>query len=578
MLLTGILIGWLLFSGGSDEKADMHDHSTEFAKEATWTCSMHPQIRQNEPGDCPICGMDLIPVGDDSGERDAMAIRMSETAMQLANVRTAIVGKKEPVKEIRLNGKVETDERLLFTQSSHIPGRIEKLMVNFTGDYVTEGQVIANMYSPELVTAQEELFEAWKIKKTQPELFAAAVEKLKNWKLSEAQINNILNSGKPRDSFPVLADVSGYVTQKMVNSGDYIRKGKGLYRIADLSSVWVFFDVYESDLPWIRRGNNITFTIAALPGKNFSGVIDYIDPVIDPGTRVAKARVSVKNNNQLLKPQMFASGLVKATLTDRGEALIVPKTAVMWTGERSLVYVKQTSADAVHFLMREVTLGPALGDSYIIAQGLEAEEEIAVHGTFSIDAAAQLAGKPSMMNPEGGVSMTGHDHGGQGAMQEMPGSAPRENVPISEKAQYVLEPLYNNYFDLKNHLVNDNFGRAVQAGKELRRTLGQVDMGLFKGEAQNIWMNNAAKLSNGLEHVHHYQTIEELRKAFQDISDAMIIMAQAFRPGSETIYVQHCPMADSNKGADWLSKEKDIRNPYYGASMLTCGEVTSTIE
>jgi Cu(I)/Ag(I) efflux system membrane fusion protein len=118
----------------------------------------------------------------------------------------------------------------------------------------------------------------------------------------------------------------------------------------------------------------------------------------------------------------------------------------------------------------------------------------------------------------------------------------------------------------------------VQAGKELRRTLGQVDMGLFSGAARTVWMNNENKLSDALEHVHHFQTIEELRNAFQNISDAMITIAQAFRPGSETMYVQHCPMADSNKGADWLSKEKEIRNPYYGASMLTCGEVTSTIE
>lgn len=577
-LLTGFLIGWLLFGGGSEKSADMHDHGAESAKETTWTCSMHPQIRQGEPGDCPICGMDLIPVEDDSGESQAMAIRMSETAMKLADVRTAVVQKSEPVKEIRLNGKVEADERLLFTQASHIPGRIEKLTVNFTGEYVSDGQVIAYMYSPELVTAQEEIFEAQKIKDTQPELFAAAREKLKNWKLTDAQIDEILNSAKPKESFPVLADVSGYVTQKMVNPGDYIQKGKGLYRIADLSSVWLLFDVYESDLPWIKKGDQVDFTISSLPGDIFSGTISYIDPVIDPRTRVAKARVEVKNPNQKLKPEMFASGLVKAVLPGHFDALVVPKTAVMWTGKRSLVYVKQISDDGVHFLMREVTLGPALGDSYIIVQGLQAGEEIAVNGTFSIDAAAQLAGKPSMMNPEGGVVMTGHDHGGHGAMQEAPKTPAQEKVSISDKAQKALQTLFTSYFDLKNHLVNDDFEQAVASGKAMRSALDKIDMALFSGAAHTIWMENQTKLSDGLEHIHHFQTIEELRKAFQGISNAMITMAEAFGAINGAMYVQYCPMADSDRGADWLSREKEIRNPYFGASMLKCGEVTKMIE
>ncbi|MCA1758700.1 MAG: efflux RND transporter periplasmic adaptor subunit, partial [Bacteroidales bacterium] len=228
-LVVGLLAGWLIFGGSGSVKTHgiaSQLVNTEINGETVWTCSMHPQIRQNEPGDCPICGMDLIPLEDETdSDIDPMAISMSPTAMQLANVSTAIVGSTDPVKSVRLNGKVQSDERLVYSQSSHIPGRVEKLMVNFTGEFVKKGQVIAAVYSPDLVTAQEELFEAQKIKESQPQLFNAAKEKLKNWKLSEGQIEQILQSEAAMETFDVQADVSGYVTKKMVNPGDYIRRG-----------------------------------------------------------------------------------------------------------------------------------------------------------------------------------------------------------------------------------------------------------------------------------------------------------------------------------------------------------------
>ena len=195
-LILGLLFGWLLFGGSENNNVDEHQHTDEMAGETIWTCSMHPQIRKNEAGACPICGMDLIPLEEDNNsELDPMAISMSQTAMQIANVSTEIVSKMKPIKSLRLNGKVQADERSVYSQSSHIPGRIERLMVNFTGEYVNKGQVIASIYSPELVTAQEELFEARKVVETQPQLFNAAKEKLKNWKLSDKQITQILESG-----------------------------------------------------------------------------------------------------------------------------------------------------------------------------------------------------------------------------------------------------------------------------------------------------------------------------------------------------------------------------------------------
>ena len=573
-LIIGVLIGWLIFGGSNSNSTTEHQHTTNADKENIWTCSMHPQIRQGEPGDCPICGMDLIPLESDPNEElNPMAVSMSPTAMQLAQVQTLLVGKGNVTKSIQLNGKVQADERLLHTQSSHVSGRIEELAVTFTGDFVSKGQIIARLYSPKLVTAQEELLEAQKIATTQPALFKAAKEKLKKWKLTEKQIDQVLSTGQAIESFPILADVSGYVTEKMVNLGDYVRQGEPIYQIADLSKVWVLFDMYETDMGFINKGDDVKYTIQSIPGKTFNGKISYIDPVIDPKTRVAKARVERSNTDLQLKPEMFASGIVEAITSTKKQSLTVPKSAVMWTGTRSVVYVMQTSAQGVSFVMREVTLGLELGGSYVIESGLEAGEKIAVHGTFSIDAAAQLAGKPSMMNPEGGVAMTGHNHGGanNSPMEKVPSTI--EKISLSTSAKKSIEPLFESYFSFKTALASDDFEKAKQSGLGLKSALAKVDMNLFKGNAHDVWMELSSSLKSSLQHIEHQEKITSLRESFIHISNGMIAIAESFEANSSPIYIQHCPMANSDKGADWLSRAKEIRNPYFGESMLTCGSV-----
>ncbi len=600
-LVLGLLFGWLLFGGSENNKTDEHQHTEEeIAGETIWTCSMHPQIRQNEPGDCPICGMDLIPLGDDNdSELDPMVISMSPTAMQLANVSTAVVGKTKPIKLLKLNGKVEADERSVYSQSSHIPGRIERLMVNFTGENVNQGQVIASIYSPDLVNAQEELFEARKIVETQPQLFDAAKEKLKNWKLSDKQIVQILESGIVKEELPIHADVSGYVTEKMVNLGDYVNKGKALYQIANLYNIWVLFDVYESDMAWGKKDDEVSFTIPSLPGETFKGRISYIDPVINPMTRVAKARVEINNKGLKLKPEMFVSGTVEAKLPIKSDAIVVPKTAVMWTGQRSVVYVKNTSAKGVNFMMREVTLGPGLGNGFVVNKGLDEGDEIAINGTFSIDAAAQLAGKPSMMNPEGGPAMTGHNHGGMdmGKKDQMEGKMnPKESMDHSEMPDETdhsrmekrlqvsktfkgqLEKVFENYLDLKDALVKDEAAAAKKGVDKLLATLKKVDMKLLTDhEAHNHWMTISKEIKSSTEAIGKTSDIEKQRGHFKHLSAHLSKGVRLFGVDKE-VYEQFCPMADNNQGAYWLSLEKIINNPYMGSKMLTCGSTESTIK
>jgi Cu(I)/Ag(I) efflux system membrane fusion protein len=356
-----------------------------------------------QPGKCPICGMELIPlVQTVTSSIDPDAIHMSKEATELADVLTSKVTSQKPVKEVRLYGKVQADERLFQNQTAHVPGRIEKLYINFTGESVVKGELLAEIYSPELINAQQELLETVKTKLLQPELYEASKEKLRQLKLTDEQITNIENSGVVQNNFKVVSNTAGTVTDRLVNTGDHVSQGSVLLEIADLSKVWVMFDAYESDLQFLHKDEKISFTIQALPGIDFTGNIIFIDPVIDPVTRVAKVRVETGNQSGKLKPEMFATGIVSSTLTEYADKVVVPKSAVLWTGKRSVVYVKQQGSDEPVFKIREVELGPMLGESYVIMKGLSAGEEIVTNGTFSVDAAAQLEGKPSMMNPIGG--------------------------------------------------------------------------------------------------------------------------------------------------------------------------------
>ncbi len=436
ILLAGLFLGWLLFSGGNrkqspqqtDAVEEAHDHEAE---STIWTCSMHPQIRMDEPGDCPLCGMDLIPLqttGTGDASIDPDAIQLSAEAAALANVQTTVVSRQNPVKEVQLYGTIQVDERLSQSQTSHVSGRIEKLFVTFTGESVRRGQPIASIYSPELLSAQQELIEAVKMQDLQPALLQAVREKLRLWKLTDAQIARIEQSGEVSPLIDVVATTGGIVIAKNVNQGDYVNTGTVLFDVANLSQVWAVFDAYESDLPFLKVGDRLEYTLQSLPGKTFSGRISFINPILDPSTRTAKVRVETANPRMELKPEMYANALIDAPLKQYNNEVVIPKSAILWTGKRSIVYVKQPDTEIPAFLLREVELGPSLGDAYVVLSGISEGDEIVTNGAFTIDASAQLAGKRSMMNDEAGRAVTGHEghtmNGSSPANSASSGSAP----------------------------------------------------------------------------------------------------------------------------------------------------------
>lgn len=399
MLAAGLLLGILLRSCVSCGGNAANEEGGEEG-DAVWTCSMDPQVKQPNPGKCPKCGMDLIKMEKGmtpSSDIDPDAVMFSDEAMALANVETTIVGAPTGDKEIRLFGKIEPDQRQQQSQSAYVGGRIERLCINAVGDNVAKGQTLAVIYSPELYTAEQELVSA--LATSQQVLIDAATEKLRLLNIPQSQIDEVISTRKASPYVQLKANTSGTVVKKMVEQGDYVRQGQSLLQIANLSRVWAIFQAYENDLPFIHRGQQVQFTAEALPGETFTGRVSFVDPVLNGQTRTVGVRVELTNSGGRFKPEMLLVGNVAASMQKYAdEGVIIPKSAVLWTGKRSVVYVKDDVEEQPTFLLRQVTLGPSLPDGYVVLEGLAEGEEIVTNGVFAIDAAAQLDGKRSMMN------------------------------------------------------------------------------------------------------------------------------------------------------------------------------------
>ncbi|PQV50556.1 Cu(I)/Ag(I) efflux system membrane fusion protein [Jejuia pallidilutea] len=581
ILVVGVLLGWLLFGGSSNEEID-HNHDAVAATNQMWTCSMHPQIMQPEPGDCPICGMDLIPAESGSDGLMADQFKLTENAMALANIQTTVVGKGNVEgNTIKLSGKIAENEEANAVQVSYFAGRIERLNVSFTGEEVRKGQLLATIYSPELYAAQQELITAASLKESQPALYKAVRNKLKLWKLSENQINQIEETGKVKENFPVYATVSGTVTEKLVEQGDYIKQGQPLLKIANLNTVWGNFDVYENQIDRFKKGQEVMITTNAYPNKEFKGKVDFIDPVLNTKTRTVTLRVVLSNKDDVFKPGMFVTANIEGSTAKNDEVLSIPASSVLWTGERSVVYLK-TNPDQPIFEMREIKLGNQIGNEYEVVEGLFVGNEIVTNGTFTVDAAAQLQGKKSMMNKDGGKVMTGHEgHLGMdnnASNKESDHTNMNERLEVSEKFQQQLNSVYNAYINLKDALVKEDSISTSANATTLLNKLNKVDMKLLPdNKAHNHWMSLEGEIKSSATSISETSDIKSQRDHFKHLSSHLINAVQLFGI-NEKVYVEFCPMADNNNGAYWLSKEEKVINPYFGEAMLTCGEVKQVIE
>lgn len=325
-------------SGGKHAAAD---HGAASATQA-WTCSMHPTVMAPTEGDCPLCGMDLIPVESDGGaSANPNALRLEEGQKALAGIQTTRVRREQATHRVRLVGKLAVDETAIATLSAYVGGRLDRLYVDYTGLKVRAGDHLAEIYSPQLFHAQEELIVAVaaaersaaggqaSLARISKATVEAARKKLSLYGLTEEQMEEIITLGKPSDQITLNAPMGGTVIHRNAVEGQYVKEGDPLYTIADLRHLWLELDVYESDLPWIGYGQAVSFEVDAWPGESFSGTISFLDPVLDPITRTVHVRVEVDNQDGRLRPAMYARASVETEVEGPGRAAPID-LAGMW--------------------------------------------------------------------------------------------------------------------------------------------------------------------------------------------------------------------------------------------------------
>ena len=564
-----------LFRGSSPE-TEQAGHEQAEAVVKFWTCSMHPQIQQPGPGQCPLCGMDLIPVSDSRQGGNASSVQLSPAAVKLAEIMTAPVERRFENVEVRLDGKVDYDETRIAKIAAWVPGRIERLFVDFTGETVKRGDPLVMLYSPELVAAQQELLIGLKMFKNTPsgeKNLAATREKLRLWGLTERQIARLERDGAVTDKTTIYSPLSGIVIEKNGFEGMYVTTGSPIYTVADLSQVWVRLDAYESDLAWIRNGQEISFETRAWPGEVFTGTIAFIDPTLNAETRSVAVRVNVSNLEGKLKPGMFVSARVHSSVNADEAPLVIPASAPLITGKRAVVYVADPQEEGL-FTGRQIVLGPRAGDYYVVREGLQEGELVVVNGSFKIDSAVQIMAKPSMMNPEGGGSTPGHDHGQPSATEHKP----LETFSVPDAFQQQLENSVTAYFSIQQALSHDKQAEAVAAAGQFVQSLEGVDMSLLKGTAHEAWMQQVQTLQASAKTLAAAHDIADSRAAFEKLSDTLYTALKQFGTSSSlAIHRFHCPMAFDNRGASWLQQSDTTENPYFGSMMFRCGTKTETL-
>ncbi len=624
LVLAAIIGSFFLGMRSGGEGADGHEGhghaqaAQEEEKVQTYTCAMHPQIRQDGPGICPICNMELVPVkesGKDVGERELV---LSEAARKLAEIETTPAERKAVDVEIRLVGKVDYDETRVKTIAAWLDGRIVKLHADFAGVQVDAGAPLVDLYSPELYVAQKELLLALdaESQRAEPEgeeagelsihgaMLVAAREKLRLWGLSSEQIAEVERSGEASETLTILAPIGGTVVKKQVREGMYVKEGMPLLTVADLSVVWVKLDAYESDLAWLRIGHKAALSTEAYPGVPLVGIIRFIDPFVDATTRTVSIRVEVPNPNGMLKPEMFVRARVSVPIAEadgnylpstpiaytcsmhpevgrdlpgscpicgmdlierEGDVvldepaqllpLVVPRTAVMLTGKRAVIYVAVPNSDSPKYEGRTVVVGPRAGEYYVIKSGLEAGERVVVQGNFKIDAALQILAKPSMM------------------------SMPSENIEEAIPAEFrdSLDPIYKAYFIVWQGLKDDQADEAAKGYGQLHEALVGVESRLLSAARRKDWKTIGDQLMKRSMAAMKESEIEELRKHFEAVSQSALALERMFgHAGPKAHYEMYCPMALENRGASWMQESEELLNPYFGASMLRCGEVRET--
>ena len=569
-LLVGIAVGGVIFGGGAQESADDPHAEHAHADENTiWTCSMHPQVQSPEPGQCPICGMDLIPL-ETGNEPEPDQVRLSDRTRRLAEIRTSpVVRASDASVDLRLLGRLDFAESKQRTVTAWTAGRIDKLNINTTGQKVRRGQTIATIYSPEIYGAHQDLLTAKKQIATLSSGFArdsaeatlgSARQKLRLLGVPDNEISSMEDADAPWRNVRIRSPFSGTVIKRIVSEGNYIKAGSGLYEVASLGQLWVQLDAYESDLARLAVGQTVQLEVSAFPGEPFEGTVAFIDPVVNTKTRTARVRVQVDNADGRLRPGMFAEAVVAGEA--KGTApLVVPSSAPLFSGRRSIVYVERKSADEPLYEAVEVRLGPKMGNVFPVVAGLSEGEHVVTHGAFALDADLQIRGGTSLMMRGDDTTHTPFD----------------EILPTPPSFTDALRPVMEHYLEIQEGLAADDLGRVTAAATKMHEAVGRFAP-LEPVEPAMVWKVLRGEFLSSLTVMQKAATLEAARGPFERLTGTVTTVLHRFgNPLDDALRLAFCPMAFDNKGAEWVQRGDAIDNSYFGERMRSCGEVRSIV-
>lgn len=608
-------VGWIASQGGSQSSSDA-------AAQQPHTCPMHPQIRQPGPGRCPICGMALVPATATSGtDLDELSVKIETAQRRLANIETAEV-RREPVQAtIHSVGAIAIDESRMATVAAYVNGRLERLFADYTGVPVAKHDHLAVVYSPELYAAQVEYLETRQsveetsaatlgvVQQAQQKLLENSRQKLSELGMLETQIAELEQSGTAKSRLTIYTPIGGTVIEKLAVEGKYVAAGEPIYRIADLSTVWLMLELYPEDAARIRFGQRVEAEMQSLPGETFEGRVAFVAPTVDAQKRTVGVRVEFLNEQRRLRPGDYASATIYVPIGQQGEvydealagrwispmhpqiirdepgtcpicgmdllptslfgysdtpikqpaSLYVPRSAVLMAGDNSVVYVEVESG---RYQIRPVTIGPILRNKVIILDGLKEGEKVATAGNFLIDSQMQLAGKPSLIDPSKAIAA------------QKTRNEPLEFESISVETLggetgRQLEAMFDAYFRIQQTLANDQ-KPAESDATELHRLAAALQSNADLTPDGRTAMEAIAKHS---EHLHHLELDKARHEAFRPISHAVVNLAAHVRgeSGDKPFHHMFCPMVKGGAG-DWLQASEKLANPYWGSQMLRCGE------
>ena len=526
------------------------------AEGKVYSCSMHPQIRSSKPGKCPICGMELAPIGTGQAPADG-SIMLSTNVINVLHVQTQPVQRGTLVKTLRVAGTIDDDATRHRFVSAYIDGRIDKLFVNYTGAEVVEGQPLATFYSPMLLAAEQEyaLLLSQKANAALPDhdrLIAVAEQRLRRLGLTAEQIKDVAGKRVTNLHTQIVAPVSGTVVQRFAYEGQYVKEGEKLFEIADFSTMWFQFDAYERDLAWFKPGEIVEVTAPSVPGKVYRAPITFIDPNLNEMTRSANVRVTLENpligsdagQRRELLHKTYAEGSVKV---EAENVLMVPRGAVLSPGGRPLVYVEK-GAGLYH--QRPVKLGRVGDDHWEAIEGLSEGEQVVTSGNMLIDAQAQLN--------QGGSS---------------PSLQPA-TPDFTEHQQTAVRDLIALEHNLSAALAAD----SVEKFNAIAATSGPIVehiAGAFAGSEQ--WKEIVAQIRASSQ-FKPATDLKDARRMFQPWAAAVVEVARRARqqPAFATVRLFRCPMTDeaypgAPKTAMWVQTNAPLRNPFFGSRMIDCG-------